>query len=60
MDTQPKEKTVYRRIRFAGICAFAKVYGYNYTSVYKHLTGERPSMTIARKWDAWQAGRKAV
>lgn len=49
--------TEYRRVRFPGITRFAAEYGYNYVSVYRHLTGERPSKTIARKWDAWKAGR---
>lgn len=59
MSQSAKEKKaqapIYRRIRFPGICQFANSYGYNYVSVYRHLTGERPSKTIARKWDAWQA-----
>ncbi len=49
----------YRRVRFPGITRFAGEHGYNYVSVYRHLTGERPSRTIARKWAAWQAGRRA-
>lgn len=54
------EKTpAYRRVRFPGITRFATEHGYNYVSVYRHLTGERPSMTIARKWDAWQRQRGA-
>jgi hypothetical protein len=51
------EHAVYRRVRFPGITRFASAYGYNYVSVYRHLTGERPSKTIGRKWEAWQAGR---
>ena len=57
---EKRAEPAFRRVRFPGITRFATEYGYNYVSVYRHLTGERPSMTIARKWDAWQAGRKAV
>ena len=63
MSAKSKEKTsstgVYRRVRFAGICAFAREYGYHYTSVYKHLTGQRPSKTIASRWRIWQAVKQA-
>lgn len=52
-------RRVYRRVRFPGITQFASAHGYNYTSVYRHLTGDRPSMTIARKWAAWQRQRGA-
>ena len=55
---QKKSSTApYRRVRFAGICAFAREYGYHYTSVYKHLTGARPSKTMALRWQAWRAGK---
>lgn len=61
MSVSEKAKTagneVYRRVRFPGICEFSRCYGYNYTSVYKHLTGARPSKTMAAKWAAWKAGR---
>ena len=49
--------TVFRRVRFPGITRFAAAHGYNYVSVYRHLTGERPSKTIGRKWEAWQAAK---
>ena len=58
MSIKPKAQTsspdVYRRVRFAGICAFAREYGYNYTSVYKHLTGQRPSKTMEHRWRKWK------
>lgn len=53
-------RPVFRTVRFPGITRFASAYGYNYVSVYRHLTGERPSKTIARKWDAWKAQGNAV
>lgn len=49
------QQPVYRTVRFPGITRFARAYSYNYVSVYRHLTGERPSKTIARKWSEWQA-----
>lgn len=51
------QEPAFRRVRFPGITRFASDHGYNYVSVYRHLTGERPSKTIGRKWEAWQAGR---
>ena len=63
MSAEKKAETssmdVYRRVRFPGICAFARNYGYNYTSVYKHLTGERPSRKMAARWQSWN-GKKGV
>lgn len=56
---QISRRPVYRTVRFPGITSFARENGYNYVSVYRHLTGERPSKTIARKWAAWKARKTA-
>jgi hypothetical protein len=53
-----EKATVYRRVRFPGICAFAREHGYNYTSVYKHLVGKMPSKRMATRWAEWNARRR--
>lgn len=62
MGAKENEKTTFppefRRVRFPGICDFANTYGYHYTSVYKCLTGQRPSLTMLLKWREWSARRE--
>jgi hypothetical protein len=52
MKTIPHQSS-YPRVRFPGAYIAARELGVNRTHLHRVLTGERPSKSLAIKWQGW-------
>ena len=57
MQRDATRKRIRRRWRFRGICADARTLGVHRNSLYKVLSGERQSRSLAGRYEALKADR---